>query len=79
VAGWGRHQYSELARVTQVYCGLCEPVSRCGLEPDWARRVFAMALKPCNRSAVVRDSKRGIKVHYLQVAIRILHVRERAR
>jgi hypothetical protein len=51
-------------------------VSRCGLEPDWPRRVFAMVLKPWSRSAVVRDSKKGIKVHPLEVAVCILHVGE---
>ena len=54
-------------------------VSRCGLEPDWPRRVFAMLLKPCSRSAVVRHSKRGIQARRLKVAMRLLHVRERAR
>jgi hypothetical protein len=60
VAGWGRHRYLTLAAAT--YCGPCLAAGQRLTDPDayslW--RIFAMALKPCSRSAVVRDSNRGI-------------------
>jgi hypothetical protein len=76
-----QHQYLALA-VSQC-CDVLWTVSSCGQEPYWPRRVFAMALKPWSRSAILRDSKRGIRTSTspspLEVAVLILHVGERKR
>jgi hypothetical protein len=42
----------------------------------YAMRRSSGRVKPCSRSSVVRDSKRGIQLHPLQVVVLILHVGE---